>query len=128
MRNPACLALVVLLASCGSGAPPPAAATAAGPGASADWIDGAKAHALVRDGAALVDVRGPEEYATGHIESAVNVPVGEAATHDFGPKDAPVVLYCMHGRRSSEAGKVLQGRGYTHVYVLGPMSSWGRSR
>ena len=126
MRVAPCLALVFALSACGApAASPPAAAAPTAAAPAPGPIDGPTAHALVKDGAALVDVRGPEEYAAGHIEGAVNVPIAEAATHDFGPKDKPVVLYCMHGRRSTEAGQVLRDRGYTRVYVLGPMSAWG---
>lgn len=57
-------------------------------------VDGATAHQLVSQDAVLVDVRTPEEYAAGHVEGAVNVPVdaieaGSAAL----PRDKPVVVY-----------------------------------
>jgi adenylyltransferase/sulfurtransferase len=54
------------------------------------------------------------------------VPIDGVATHDFGGKDKPVVLYCAHGRRSAQAAETLRSAGYTHVYLLGPMSAWGQ--
>jgi phage shock protein E len=108
-------------------AAPPAAPVAqpAPTQASSDRVDGARAHKLVQDGAVLVDARSSDEYATKHIDGAVNVPIDDIATHGFGAKDKPVVLYCAHGHRSEQAGQALRGRGYTRVYVLGAMSAWG---
>jgi rhodanese-related sulfurtransferase len=125
--------LAMLLAACASSGPPPASPAPAPPtgtpppaAASADRVDGAAAHALVRDGATLVDVRSPDEYAAHHLEGAINVPAGDAPSHDFGGKDKPVVLYCNKGHRSQQAGDALRSQGYTRVYVLGPMSAWGQ--
>jgi len=102
--------------------PEPAAAT---DGAAVQHVDGAAAHKLVQDGAVLVDVRNPDEYATKHIDGAINVPIDQVASHDFGGKDKSVVLYCAQGHRSAKAADVLKTSGYTHVYLLGAMSAWG---
>ncbi|MEZ5743753.1 MAG: rhodanese-like domain-containing protein [Sphingomonadaceae bacterium] len=54
----------------------------------------------------LVDVRTPEEFAEGHIEGAVNLPLGA-----FDPAAVPVaegkepVFYCRSGRRSTDAAE-----------------------
>jgi rhodanese-related sulfurtransferase len=124
MRLLSVLAVAMMAASCTPSSPPAAASPAPSATVSADHVDGAKAHALVHDGAVLVDVRSPEEFASKHIEGAVNVPVDEVTSHDFGGKDKPVVLYCARGHRSEKAGEALRGQGYTHVYVLGAMSAW----
>ena len=68
------------------------------------------------EGARLVDVRSPEEYAAKHIEGAENAPVETV--------DSAIVLYCASGRRSARAAAALRARGYTRVYDLGAMSSW----
>jgi phage shock protein E len=124
-----CFILVAaLLASCASPPPPASSQPAASPApaaVSADRIDGPGAHKLVQGGATLVDVRSPDEYAARHIDGAVNVPIDQVTTHDFGGKDKPVVLYCTAGHRSQKAGDALRSQGYTQVYVLGAMSSWG---
>lgn len=88
-------------------------------------VDPAKAHELVAQGATLVDVRSPEEFAGGHIDGAINVPVGEIANR-MGeiPKDKVVVVYCRSGARSSRAKGALQEAGYKEVYDLGAMSRW----
>ena len=130
MRTALVPVLLSTLLGCASSSPPAASAPAApsaSPPAAVDpgQVDGAAAHKLVQDGAQLVDVRSADEYATRHIDGAVNVPIDGIATHDFGGKDRPVVLYCMHGRRSAQAAETLRSSGYTHVYLLGPMSAWG---
>ena len=129
-----------MLLACGGSAPAPATpsspttptmATAAAPPApsapaapSFDRVDGAKAHELVKAGAVLVDVRSPEEFASKHLDGAINVPSADVASHDFGGKDKAVVLYCQAGHRSEKAAQALAGQGYTHVHLLGAMSAW----
>ncbi|MBK8252815.1 MAG: rhodanese-like domain-containing protein [Polyangiaceae bacterium] len=93
-------------------------------GASGD-VDSARAHELVGQGATLVDVRSPEEFTEGHIQGAVNVPVGELGGKLASiPKDKPVVVYCHSGMRSKRAASALKDAGYTQVYDLGAMSRW----
>jgi rhodanese-related sulfurtransferase len=118
------LVVIAVITSCTPSAappPPPSPSTTATP----DRIDGATAHSLVHEGATLVDVRTPEEFASKHIDGAVNVPIDEVSSHDFGSKDKPLVLYCARGHRSQQAGETLRSQGYTRVYVLGAMSAWG---
>jgi phage shock protein E len=92
----------------------------------AGQIDSAEAHRLVQEGAKLVDVRSPGEFAAGHIAGAVNIPVGDlrARADSLGAKDRPVVLYCASGSRSAMARSTLMGLGFTQVYNLGGMSRW----
>ncbi len=73
----------------------------------------------------LVDVRTPEEYTSGHIPTAVNVPVAEIKA---GPptedKAALVIVYCASGARSARAREILVGLGYTSVVDFGSVSRW----
>ena len=73
----------------------------------------------------LIDVRTPEEYATGHIAGSINIPVQEIGAR-LGEisQDEPVVLYCRSGNRSNQAAQILDGAGYTGVYDLGGIQSW----
>jgi phage shock protein E len=90
-------------------------------------VTGEEARALVKEGAVLLDVRTPAEFAAGHVEGAINVPVGELEDKlDAVPakKDQPIVVYCQSGRRSAAAKKVLQTAGFTRVADLGGMSNW----
>ena len=87
---------------------------------------GEDAKRLVASGARLVDVRTPEEYAAGHIDGAINIPVQQLAARvsELAPKDKELVLYCRSGNRSKTAARILEGAGYTKVFDLGPMSAW----
>jgi len=84
------------------------------------------AHALVKDGARLIDVRSPAEFSSGHIPGATNIPVGQLGAHvkSLGAKDQPIVVYCASGTRSAVARTVLKGQGFARVYNLGSMSRW----
>jgi rhodanese-related sulfurtransferase len=85
-----------------------------------------EAHALVAQGALLVDVRSSPEFASGHLDGAKNFPVqvlGEQADK-LGAKDKPIVVYCASGTRSAMARSMLKGRGFTRVYNLGAMGRW----
>lgn len=87
-------------------------------------ISPVKARELVKSGAKLIDVRSPAEFASGHIEGAVNVPVGALKDDKLGAKDQPLIVYCASGTRSAMARSVLKSRGYTQVFNLGAMSRW----
>lgn len=86
----------------------------------------AEARRLVEQGALLVDVRTPEEFARGHLPNAVNLPVDQlpARYRELGPPEKPLVLYCRSGARSGRALRFLKDKGYTTVVNLGPMSAW----
>jgi len=57
---------------------------------------------LVADGALLLDVRTPGEFADGHVQGALNVPVQvlESRIAELDPA-RPVVVYCRSGNRSA---------------------------
>jgi phage shock protein E len=73
----------------------------------------------------VVDVRTPEEYASGHIPTAINIPVGEIGSRPpTRDTNALIIVYCASGRRSSRAKAVLEGLGYTRVVDFGGISRW----
>lgn len=76
----------------------------------------------------LIDVRTPEEFSSGHIAGAVNIPVTslESALSQV-PRDVPVVVYCRSGNRSASASRILQNAGYSTVYDLGGIMEWTNS-
>lgn len=69
---------------------------------------------LPRDGSVtLLDIRTAEEYANGHIDGFVNIPVNELREHiDEIDKDKPVYTICLSGMRSYIASRILKGYGY----------------
>lgn len=92
-------------------------------------IDAARATQLInREDAAIVDVREMSEYVEGHLPQARSIPLGqlEQRLGDLEKrKDAPVILVCQSGSRSTEAGKKLTGLGFSRVYVLeGGVAAW----
>jgi rhodanese-related sulfurtransferase len=89
-------------------------------------VSPARARELVSAGARLVDVRSTGEFASGHIDGALNIPVDQLAARigEIGPKDKPVVVYCASGMRSARAAGLLKSVGFATVEDLGPMSRW----
>ena len=74
-------------------------------------------------GAVLVDVRQPEEFASGHIAGAVNVPLSDIEKADF-YKDAQLFVYCLRGTRSRRAVGILKKMGYTRVKSIGGIAGY----
>ena len=98
---------------------------------SEDTVDYSSAEGLTeliessRDDYILTDVRTPEEYASGHIPKAINVPLQEIGsappTED---KESLIILYCRSGRRSALAKDILMELGYTNVHDFGGINNW----
>jgi phage shock protein E len=73
----------------------------------------------------LLDVRTSEEYATEHIDGAININVEEMIQRlDEIPKDKPIVVYCRSGNRSAEAAQILDSHGFSNIYNLGGITAW----
>lgn len=73
----------------------------------------------------LLDVRTPEEFATGHIQGAVNIPVQSLESRlSEVPDDQPIVVYCRSGNRSAQASQILVQAGYNGIYDLGGVNDW----
>ncbi|MEZ4240174.1 MAG: rhodanese-like domain-containing protein [Myxococcota bacterium] len=77
--------------------------------------------------ALLLDVRTPEEYASGHVPGAQNLPLdqlgdklGELQPH----KDQEVWVICQSGGRSSVAAERLAAAGFKPVNVKGGTGAW----
>jgi phage shock protein E len=107
-------------------------AVVAAPACATPTIDGAAAQQLVtKNGALLLDVRTPEEFGSGHVEGALNVPVqvlAEQLSTLPAKKDQDVVVYCRSGARSARAASILKDAGFTKVHDLGGMSNWKASK
>ena len=66
--------------------------------------------------AVIVDVRRPDEFVTGHIPGALNVPLAD--------KNAVYLIYCRSGVRSVTAAVALEKMGYTHLANFGGILDW----
>ena len=75
----------------------------------------------------ILDVRRPDEYATGHIPNAINVPnesIGTSDIPELPDKDQLIMVYCRSGRRSKEAAEKLVKLGYTNIVEFGGILDW----
>jgi rhodanese-related sulfurtransferase len=74
----------------------------------------------------VIDVRTAEEYATGHIPNAVNIPFDKVADR-ISEVEAPhgVALYCMVGPRARKGEAALLASGYKSVlHIEGGLAAW----
>ena len=65
-----------------------------------------------------IDVRSAEEFNSGHLQNAVNIPhdqIIEGIKAISSDKNAPINLYCRSGRRAEIALNELKKAGYTNV-------------
>ena len=80
--------------------------------------------------AVLIDIREPQEHATGVAPGAQLLPMrqlGHRLAEVPNATDKPVYLICNTQNRSSATLEALRERGYPHVrYVQGGMSEWAR--
>lgn len=85
-------------------------------------VDAATAQSLVDDGATVIDVRTPEEFAAGHLQGATNIDVTAADFHErVGELDpgATYVLYCRSGSRAGAAAQMMAEMGFDDVVNAG---------
>lgn len=69
-------------------------------------------------------MRTPEEYATGHANNAINIPLVTLQSGDFSKiqKDSSIKIYCRSGNRASEAKVILEKAGYDKVENVGSLT------
>lgn len=77
------------------------------------------------EGAVVIDVREPDEYAEGHVVGAQSLPLSQlpARTQEV-PKDQTVYLVCQGGGRSSKAAELLSAAGHDVRSVAGGTTAW----
>ena len=69
----------------------------------------------------LIDVRTPDEYNSGHIETAENIDFfSEEFMIEFNKldKEKPVYIYCKSGNRSGQSAIKLKDMGFKEIYDL----------
>jgi rhodanese-related sulfurtransferase len=77
---------------------------------------------LIKEGAIILDVRTPGEYAGGHIRGSLNIPVDQLK-NKIGSlkKDKAIITCCASGMRSASARGILRASGFVEVHNGG---SW----
>ena len=75
----------------------------------------------------ILDVRTAEEYRSGHIPGAVNIPnetIGSSSIPNLPNKEQQIFVYCRSGNRSKQAAGKLAKLGYTNVFEIGGINAW----
>ena len=74
----------------------------------------------------LLDVRTEEEFVTGHITNAINIPVNELEHRmdELKDKEQKILVYCKSGRRSVIACEILVDASFKNVYNMGGVVDW----
>ena len=75
----------------------------------------------------ILDVRRADEYATGHIPGAINVPnesIGTEEIPELPDKSQLILVYCRSGNRSKQASEKLVKLGYTNIVEFGGINDW----
>jgi sulfur-carrier protein adenylyltransferase/sulfurtransferase len=74
----------------------------------------------------LIDVREAFEYEIARIGGAKLIPLGEIAERvNELQRERPIVVHCHSGRRSAEAVRLLQKRGFANIFNLeGGIDAW----
>ncbi len=72
----------------------------------------------------LIDVRSPEEFASGHAEGAINFDVQRLMRGEMPDlaKNVKLKLYCRSGGRAELAKNILEQHGFSDVENLGGLN------
>ncbi|WMW82091.1 rhodanese-like domain-containing protein [Undibacterium cyanobacteriorum] len=71
----------------------------------------------------IIDVREADEYQSGHLPRAINIPRGVlefklSSADTLSSRDLQIVLYCKSSGRATLAAQSLQQMGYRNVHSL----------
>lgn len=71
---------------------------------------------IIDEGAFLVDVRTPGEFAQGHVKGSANIPLDALPSQlsKFKGKKN-IIVFCRSGNRSGQAKAILEQNGFTNV-------------
>ncbi|MBQ3328659.1 MAG: rhodanese-like domain-containing protein [Eggerthellaceae bacterium] len=75
----------------------------------------------------IVDVRRADEFASGHIPGAINIPnesIDKTQPAELPDLDQLIMVYCRSGRRSKQAAQKLADMGYTNIVEFGGINTW----
>ncbi len=75
-------------------------------------------------GVTFVDVREPEETATGVIPGARLIPLARLLDDPAAAGPGPVVVVCRSGARAARAAQALRGAGFAATVLAGGMRAW----
>jgi len=93
-------------------------------------VDVAQAEEAIRAADLLVDVREADEYQSGHLPGAINIPRGLlefkfSNDEALNPRDLNIVVYCKNSGRAALSAQSLALMGYLHVTsITGGIEAW----
>lgn len=88
-----------------------------------------EAKEMMNDGAAVIDVREPHEYESGHVPGASLIPVNTVFKRkEELPQDKDLIFVCAVGQRSALAAEMAAAAGLTRLFNLeGGTEAWVKS-
>ncbi len=97
-------------------------------GPKVETVEATEARRLQSEGAVLIDVREPHEWASGHVQGAKLIPLGKLDRElpRLRP-DRQFLFICHSGRRGAHATDWAARRGLKAVNVRGGVSAWSRA-
>jgi rhodanese-related sulfurtransferase len=89
-------------------------------------VDVAELARAIGAGAAVVDVREPDEYQAVHVPGAQLIPLGTVAErlHEVPDTEGPLYVICAKGGRSYRAAEFYRSQGIDAVNVAGGTTAW----
>lgn len=71
---------------------------------------------LIKNGAAIIDVRSKAEFATGHVKGSINIPLEQIGSSTEKLKSYnKIITCCRSGNRSGMAKRTLESKGFKNV-------------
>lgn len=71
---------------------------------------------IIEEGAFLVDVRTPGEFAEGHVKGSANIPLDTVPMELAKFKNKKnIIVFCRSGNRSGQAKVILEQNGFANV-------------
>ena len=91
-------------------------------------VEAAEVDALVDTGAIALDIRDPDEHATGHIANSMNISRGKLEMTVEGKipdLDTTILCYCNAVNRGALSAATLKAMGYTNArYINGGLNAY----
>ena len=89
---------------------------------------GGAADLLAARSVVVVDVRQHAEWKTGHIRSAIHIPLSQLSSRQHQlPRGKTIVTVCRSGHRSALAARTLTRAGHDVLDLRGGMNAWVRA-
>ena len=91
----------------------------------ASFVSAETARQLLRQGALVIDVRSPEEFGSGHLPNALNIPLGELRQRLLElPREREILVCCGVGQRAYYAVRLLVQHGFHASDLSGGMRTY----